>query len=340
MTRGNRKRWQHFVWRHYLTAWAIDGHVSCLHEGRMFPAAPRSIGAEQDFYRLQELTADDMRVIKFLSQRADPRLQRSHSAWFTTFNIAFVTRRIYEAIGVENASMEHAIDESIQSVEEDLHTDIERSALPYLRALLDGDASFFNSLVGYSDFLRFVSTQAFRTRAMQAKMIEAFDPDGLLKQRFPGFSPERCWRILRHPFALNVTSSLVGDRAAWWIAVLRSPDQELITGDQPVINLFAYEAGVAGSAVPEHLRYYYPISPRRAVVVGCLRESARPANTDLTAEEAMRLNGYIARASEKQLYAASRETLLPFQANARRVLSSSYGHAIEAANERTAEAIK
>jgi hypothetical protein len=62
--RANAKKLHHFVPRFYLRAWAAKEKISCLQDGKISRPNIRNVGAENYFYKLQELSAGDIDFLR------------------------------------------------------------------------------------------------------------------------------------------------------------------------------------------------------------------------------------------------------------------------------------
>ena len=69
---GKLPKNQHYVWQHYLRAWAHDGQVWCVRapKKQAFRTNTSNIGSETYFYRVQELDEDDIAYLKAVISRA------------------------------------------------------------------------------------------------------------------------------------------------------------------------------------------------------------------------------------------------------------------------------
>ena len=68
----------------------------------------------------------------------------------------------------------------------------------------------------------------------------------------------------------NLGWSLYIERALWNAVILKTNRDIVLTGDQPIINTYA----AFGNEVTEHdhLEFYYPLSPRKALLLTKKRE--------------------------------------------------------------------
>jgi hypothetical protein len=70
------KRHHHHVWQNYLKPWTVGGAICCLQDGRIFSTGTRTVAVEKDFYRLHQLTREDVELIKLLFDQGHPALSR------------------------------------------------------------------------------------------------------------------------------------------------------------------------------------------------------------------------------------------------------------------------
>lgn len=251
-------RRQHYVWRHYLDAWATDGKVSVVRkDGASFSTNPANIGQERDFYRLPVLSVEDEDFARKMIDvpEANRSLVKLNMGWLDAFATPSRLRRLLKARGLNDAELEKAIRDVEIQTEEDLHSRVEDPAVRILSYLRAGDSGFWNDDADARDFAFFVSLQHLRTKAMRERVFGSTD------SRIAA-QVERTWPILRLAFATNIGWSLYSDRARWQIRVLSAAEKlRFITGDQPILNLLPQ----TGSG--DDLALYYPVSPDRAALL-------------------------------------------------------------------------
>jgi hypothetical protein len=291
-----KKRRQHYVWQHYLSAWVTGGTLACMQGENIFRTSPINVAVESDFYRLVDLTPNDIMIIDGLIQRSHPLSHGLHRQWLHSFRTLFDARNKYLASGRRDAHAERVIDETFNNLEEDLHEQIEARGAPYLAALKTGDATFMSSIGSFSDFMSFLAVQYFRTRKIESAVHKAWSS-------IPIMNPANGWPLLRHIFAINVAGAFILVRANVSVSLLTAPSGcAFITGDQPVINTHA--AGRELDAVPDELEFYYPVSPATAVLIGMNPHGGDSKSVQLGREDVVRLNRSIAAAAHRQIYAA------------------------------------
>ena len=178
-----KKRKQHYVWQHYLKAWAVDGSVWCQRGEARFRASTDKIANEAHFYRLKEMSALDLRFIEALIDRMGQHLREGARGWIPSFRVFHQIKRQYEASGQKNPELEAHLDEALNNLEEDMHASIEGEAVPLLAALRAEDATPLDDDDMFIRFARFIAAQQLRTPGMRRRWIEA----GAI---LPGFNAE------------------------------------------------------------------------------------------------------------------------------------------------------
>jgi hypothetical protein len=303
MAQGNTRK-QHYVWEHYLRAWAFKGtQVWCFRDGKCFQVGTENIAHRRDFYSLKELTTRDIEIVRLIIGRMGSHLQELAKGWLSMFTLLHEVKRRAEAAGKLEPAAAKEIDVAINNMEEKLHAQIESAAVPLLERLRAQDVSFLDDQQSVVDFTSFLSMQYFRTPGMAA---------GALKQAgdvIPGFNLDAAWGALRTIFATNVSAALSAKRERLRAIFLRPPPGlSFITGDQPILNLRAVNA--PEGEVPTELELYYPLSPALAVRLDFEHTERRTDERNLSEAELDEYNGFIVRKSGGQFYANSEAALL------------------------------
>jgi hypothetical protein len=295
-----KKRRQHYVWRHYLEAWAPTGKLWCHRLGEnMFLASTQNVAHERDFYRLREMSEFDLLVIrKLVIEPLEPDLRKIAEGWIPHFTLSFMLQRQYQDTG--SPELKAAFDECINNLEENMLSDLEGRAVPFLESLrneeptllTDAEESIFHTL--------FIATQIFRTPTMLDSMTNVL-------RKIPGFNAEASLGLIRTIFSYNLGRSFWLGRNTLRVTYLRTHSIPLITGDQPIVNLRAInlEPGV----IPQEVELYYPVSP----TLGVLFDFDAPCRSStvklLSIEEVRAYNRVIAKKSTRQIYGINRASI-------------------------------
>jgi hypothetical protein len=93
-----KKRRQHYVWRHYLEAWAPHGKLWCHRLGEnVFSTSTQNVAHERDFYRLCEMSEFDLLVVrKLVIEGLAPDLRKIAERWIPHFTFFFKLKRQYQ----------------------------------------------------------------------------------------------------------------------------------------------------------------------------------------------------------------------------------------------------
>lgn len=291
---------QHYVWAHLLKAWEVEGTLWChrLSEDRVFPAPSRKVGKQSYFYRSRPLSDFDVQTLRaIIAKSPDPRLRELNEGWIRWYQMPFETRRLLDDPRIpetDRAQIRAELDTLEKMMIEGWHTGIEGRFQAGLEELRAGRTDFYADQGARNAFITFIAFQFFRTDAMRQRVSAA-------TRAALGQDRSGTWLLESLIFATNMGSSLAAGSRNYGLAVLdRAPDVPLVTTDQPVVNLLTH--------TDEHVRFYFPVSPDRAVIFG-FQPDIGPARRRLTNLEAERLNHRIFAASHDQTYASDRAYL-------------------------------
>lgn len=286
---------QHYVWKHYLNAWARDSAFCCYRQRdkKLFLTQPKAIASETYFYETQELTTGDLKFLEdFISRASDGRLRELNSDYIKLTQRPFKLRESLKKTNLLPEARD-ALEEELRWVERNLieryHAGIENKAKDILNSLQSLDDSFYQDEERCSNFLYFLSLQYFRTVKMRNGLSS-------IPSLVPGHDARRTANILNHIHATNVGAGLFRDRRTYRIIFLKNDTLiPFVTGDQPILNMLDPMAS-------DDLELYYPISPTLAVMLtkDALRFPDREQN--LTQFEVERYNYAIYSNSDDQVY--------------------------------------
>jgi len=286
------KRHHHHVWQNYLRPWTVGGALYCLQDGRIFSTGTRTAAVEKDFYKLDQLTAEDVALIKRLFGQGHPSSVRAHAHLLNNLMMPF---QIAEQVknSPHREQIDASLDDYASNVLEDYHASIEASFIPALENALKGDISFYTDDQRCIPFLHYLCTQYMRTRG--------------IKERVLAICPflERIWNITIHMSATNIGGSLYLERKRRTLIIVNNrTDVPFITGDQPAINLKGTRP-----TPPDRLSIFYPIAPHAGLLMADVDEEPLFPAEGLTRNQATTLNQMLFQASYKQVFGRSVECL-------------------------------
>jgi len=298
-------RRQHHVWRSYLDAWATDGKIFCLQGEQIFNPNVANVAVERDFYKLHTLTSADIQAIRLIFGNSPAPAKEILENFI--YMLGFVGRLKAALPSAGDPAIDAKLDRHTIMAEEEFHARLESNIKPVFDAIRRKDITFYNDPEICGQFVHFLSLQNLRTKGTRERFLaaERERPSGF----GDGFSAERCWNIIAHCAAVNAGGSLLLEHKNRPLLLLENDTgTPFITGDQPAVNLLAPSPG----EMPRLLAFYYPVSPRLAVILDEVQEPTGFQPGHVSIGQAETLNGKIQRAAHKQVFASSRQSLEPF----------------------------
>ncbi|MDL1982120.1 MAG: DUF4238 domain-containing protein [Deltaproteobacteria bacterium] len=298
---SNKKRKHHYVWRKYLRAWAIDEKIYCLREKKIINPNLMGVAQQRDFYKLNELSDDDIVFIRNFIEQSPTESRRGHEQLLSAFTHAHRVLKKYPKISASKKAKE-AVDLCIHNLDEDFHSGIEAIGGKYLNCLLNKDTAFFKTDKGFLDFIYYLCVQYMRTKKIKESTIKAFKPTS------DHNAMSKSNNILNHILATNMSGSLYVDRNNYKLMMIENNSKkDFITGDQPVINIFSLST--PKNVPPENLAFYYPISPKLAILVIEKNRFEGMGALTVTEQEVDSYNKAIMQCSFEQVYSLKKSTL-------------------------------
>lgn len=292
-----KKRRQHHVWQKYLNAWCANGQLYCLSNNRIFATGTAAVGVENYFYKVGKLTLEDVELVRFLAidvEGVHALTKKLHEG----FLALVASPQLFEG---RSQDLDDLIDTYRTNALEDYHMGIERSFLPLLERMLHDDISFLSNDQSCITLFHFLATQHMRTKGIRTKTVE------VLKEK-NNLDVSRIWAILSHMYASNIGMNVFLERKKRTLALIENTTgNDFITGDQPLINLHG-----DGNTPPTMLTWYYPISPRRALLLTEVNEEPAFSSGGLTAGQVHDLNARMFSACHRQTFAREEPSLVPF----------------------------
>lgn len=292
-----KKRHHHYIWRDYLRPWSTNEKIACLREGKLFEPNLMGIGQEKDFYKLKELNSDELKFIASFINNSREHLQKLHTNLLKQFNLVFQFKEVFESKGINGEEANNFLETMIYNFEENLHADIEISAMKYIESILQEDIRFYDTDEGCMDFIYFLSVQFWRTNKSKQNAFKALG-------NIPKINIENVWNILSHIFATNMGWVLYAERKVFKMILLKNETaKEFITGDQPVVNTYAYLN--SSKTPPDEIELYYPVSPQLAILISEREEYKGIRLKWLNENDVISYNSMIVINSYNQIYATT-----------------------------------
>lgn len=301
-----KKRRHHYVWRHYLEAWATAGKLWCIRRGgHPFHVSTRNVAVETDFYRLKELTSQDLEFVQMvINSMENPLVRRLAERWIPMFTEAHELQRQVEALGDVPQSVREAFDIALNNTEEDLHARIEGDTLPLLDSLREGQIDVLESDESFTMFALYLAAQLLRTRGMKQATVKRLQPIAQVYE----VDVDASWGLVRTVLATGLSYNLSGRRTLMRATILKaSTPAEFMAGDQPLFNVRG--GGKEQETPPTELELYYPLSPSTALLLDFSPASAGVEKRVLGETEVGAYNRLVMQEAHEQVFASRREAL-------------------------------
>jgi hypothetical protein len=284
---------QHYVWQHYLRAWAAPKQIWCKRLGQAEPFAttPRNVASQRFFYEFHELTDRDCIYLEQLISRSnDDGLRELNRGWVRYFQATFAIRRQLEGRNIDPA-LRQQLEIELLTIERTLgeryHGATEDRAVPILDAPRRGDAAFHGDIDSCSNFIQFITLHYIRTAKLRNAVLA-------IKHPRP-HDMRRTWPVEAFIHATNVGASLFRRRHLYRVIFLRNCSNiPFIAGDQPVVSLSAAES--------EELDLLYPLTPDLAMIYIADRARYQDDRIDLSAIAIESYDFRIHANSDSQIY--------------------------------------
>ena len=183
---------------------------------------------------------------------------------------------------------------------------VENALKSPLEQLYIKDFSFLDSQDTKIPFCNAIAEQYCRTNLMKTSFIRS-----IRDSKIEGANPHNVWFLVRHSLACKIGMALAFKD--YRFCLLESSDVSLITGDQPIINVYADYKEPKGIA--EQFDLYYPITPQLALFITDKEIVENKGTISLSREHAKKLNALIVSASHSQVFAATNNDLLIYKIN-------------------------
>jgi hypothetical protein len=305
------KIYHHHTPRQYLLPWAdADERIAWLGYGKVARSGLTVVGGENDFYRLKDLTDDDVTSIRKLIAEMPEMGRAGHEEFLSAYILPTRLKRLLEQRGVdrrggevldgqEEPSAMKQIDVSISNLNENYHASIENQFWPYLEAIKKRDFSFYDDPLKAGEFFHGLSVQYLRTKTVRDRIRQ--NVKGLFEDT------ERVWDVLSHIYGVVMGASLLLNRREFQIFVLDNDTQvPFITSDQPIINMLAETGDIKP---PKKMELYYPLSPTQAMLYLNKSTPTTGINRAVSIDEAHRYNSTMIAHSGLQIFSNSEEYL-------------------------------
>lgn len=257
------KQRQHYVSRYYLTAWTNNKkQIFCLRDNRIFLSSLMNIAQERFFYKIQDLDQKQKEFIKkIILDTKNEKLIELHFNFLRLYTKVNFIEKLFP----NNTDINDEVNKIKINLEEDYHANIESIGIKYIDMLRNKDIDFYNNIDTNDrmEFLFFIVLQYFRTKKIKNDVMNSF--------KNYSYNMEKIYPFLAHIFSTNLSYNLHLDKSMKLILLENDTNENFLTGDQPILNTYSFLN--KKELEYNELEFYYPISPRLAILISDKIES-------------------------------------------------------------------
>jgi hypothetical protein len=274
-----------------------------LKTGTIRKAGLKGIANEPVFYKLHDLTPEEIQLIKgaVIDPCPDP-LRQVQLRYLDLFTFA-PRLKARLATSSNDPDFKAALEDVIVNAAEHSHQWVEDRLKRFINCMLAENCSFYSNAKQAADFLYAICVQFTRTKRARQEAIAT------LGTKYKGCDAERLWKPTSQILAMSVGRSLYADRHQYKLVLIDNDTRTpFVTGDQPIINLHAKLTGEP----PDKLEFYYPLSPQKAMLL--LEQGTPPPSQPLSELAVNSYNILMAKNAFEQMFSNSAEYLKTLRA--------------------------
>lgn len=315
---GEIKRNHHYVWAHYLRAWASGNDIWHLGpSGAVSCNSVKGLSKEEGYNDVVALTHEDVDFLKRWPTHDSTVLKGFHKRQIAYFEVVSALINCHR--GRENSSDYEKLCRISREAEanffEETHTAIELLARPILDQLVLGSVACLDDRQNSTNFCNFLAHQLFRTRKIRDRIFDEHqkvESKSAAEEKYKRLFKKNWWLLS----FMNGSGFGYGLVLGWpnskKVFIRNDTNIPFITNDCPVINLQASADPLNRLSTSESLDLYYPISPKFAYIIA---DSSNYEHMSLGVceDEVRQFNIAIANNAHLTIYSNSEKSIREFK---------------------------
>ncbi|MCI0922656.1 DUF4238 domain-containing protein [Sphingobacterium rhinopitheci] len=261
------KKKQHYVWKQYLTSWAENGRqIYFLHKDTNVVRCTNleNVAQKRFFYEVDAFTEDQEVALTYIISEWSTNFSReSNLAILKSFFKYSHIKRHWERL--DFPEKEYKLNVVKKNALEDLHSMFEKFGEELLKVNSQTDLFVFDDDKERLKALMYLCIQYTRTNQMHSKALTESSVISVL--------PASSLKIIAITFAITLAANLTFSYNLKITLLMNSSNIEFITTDQPIINRIRTDE--LKNNKDELLEFYYPIGPKKALLIAISDESRR-----------------------------------------------------------------
>lgn len=301
------KKKQHYVWKEYLMSWSNKDQIftSFKSSGKVFKTNLDRVVQERFFYSLEEFTEEEEIILKELITLWSNEIVRPLVMEF--YHIITSFSKIHRAIKNKDLSSTNSakIDKELALLKantmEDMHTSFEKLGEKLIGIRKVEDLEFLDEERELLTTMIYVSFQYLRTKNMKEVVKPIINKYSYLSNKFLNFFP--------FIYAPQIANSLTYDKNIRFIFFDNKTGIDFITTDQPIINAKKHVVNETG--VVSQLDYYYPITPKIAIIIHYQEQEEKRKYILIEKEQVNYYNDLMISNAKEFVFSSTEEQLTP-----------------------------
>lgn len=262
----------HFVKQEYLKNWSRDNNsvLTSLNGSPYKLESTTNICHERYMYKMEMLTDNEVMQLKYFYAKSPEIVRKINDDFINDWQLCCKLMKL-----IENDKNKEMLKKMLIQTGEDLQTNLESAYTDKIKkCILSCDESFLLDDDEKLNFCLFLFSQYLRTqKKKQAIMKNYEEADEERKIRFP-LDPTRMWKLLII-IMTNMASYTMLLKLNVHIEFIKSTNNLLITGDQPIVNIIGDDS---------EEKFYFPISPSVGLIFPCSENKVITDNQSLIDE--------------------------------------------------------
>lgn len=299
------KKKQHYVWKKYLMSWSYKDQIfaSFRSSGKIIKTNIEGVAQERYFYALEEFTEEEEIILKELitlwSNDIVRPLIMEYYHMITSFSKINRAIKNKDLSIINTAELDKKLALLKANTMEDIHTSFEKFGEKLIEIRKVEDLEFLDDERELLLTMIYVCFQYLKTKNMREIIKPIIVKYPYLSDKFLNFIP--------FIYAPGIADSLTYGKNIKFIFFENKTEIDFITTDQPIINAKKHIINDNGNVA--QLDYYYPITPKIAIVIHYQEQEEKRKYVLIEKEQVNHYNDLMIRNAKEFVFSNTEEQL-------------------------------
>ena len=294
----NIKKNQHYVWKHYLCAWAIKDKVAFAYlkkTNKVVQDDLKSFAQKKFFNASEEFTQKEQReLLEITYQLSDKNTLEACLAILSAFITYSEIKSNLSSTNIKFNDKDLALLKANKI--ENIHSKFEAYGRKLIEVKTLEDLAFLKNKKELLHTMIYLCIQYTRTKSMRNNLYKSS-------------LPNKFSNPISIIFAINLANTLTFDENLCFTILNNQSNVKFITADQPVINLA--EKGKDGSV--NDFMFYYPLNPKTAIQLNIEGNKSIFQSKEIGESKVNEFNTKIYQSADNFIFCNSEKQILEYQ---------------------------